>query len=81
MQQRLDRARSCFPRAQFENLAKQNQNRDDGGGFEIHGDRATMAAERRRKQRQERERDPLEDARSGQPSADGEDPEQQKPYG
>ena len=48
LQQRLDRARRGFARAQFQHLAEQDQHGDDGGRFEIDRDRAAMAAEGRR---------------------------------
>ena len=49
IEQRADRARGRFARAQFQHLAEQHQHGDDGRRFEIDRDRAVMTAERCRK--------------------------------
>ncbi len=43
IEQRADRAGGCLARAQFQHLAEQHQDRDDGRGLEIDRDRAVMA--------------------------------------
>ena len=48
VEQRLDGARRRLPGAQFEDLAEQDENGDDGGRLEVDRDRAAVAAEGRR---------------------------------
>ena len=48
IEQRADRAGGRLAGAQFQHLAEQHQHGDDRGRLEIDGDRAVMAAERRR---------------------------------
>ncbi len=47
--ERLDRVGGLFARPEFQHLAKQHENGDDGGGLEIDRDRAVCAPERLRK--------------------------------
>ena len=49
LEQRLDRSGRRLPGAEVENLAKQDENRDDRSRFEIHRDRPAMTAEGCRK--------------------------------
>ena len=57
IEQGADRARGLLARAQLEHLAEQDENGDDGGGFEIDGDRAVRAAKGRREQAGQQDRD------------------------
>ena len=51
IEQRADGAAGLLARLQFQHLPEQNQHGDDGRSLEIDGDRAVMAAHRRREQR------------------------------
>jgi hypothetical protein len=49
IEQRANSARCLLAGAQLEHLSQQHKHRDDGGGFEVDGDRAVRPAERGRK--------------------------------
>ena len=70
VEERADRTRGLLARAQFEHLAEQHQHGDDGGSFEIDGDRTIMATERRGKQRGRQRRNHAVEERDAGPHGD-----------